>query len=140
MIHAVAFVAAGLASYYTRESSSSWTSIHEPMIDSRHTCATRELVPYHTRLTIINDANGRESWCVVNDYGPQASTGRIIDVSLAVANDLGMVSAGVVRVRIYKRYNLKGSPHANCQRRFCGFLVHCIAPGICRSDVHGRRC
>jgi len=111
MIHAIAFVAMGLASWYSRESSSCCTSISEPMINSRHTCATRRLVPYHTRLIVVNDENGRESWCIVNDYGPQASTGRIIDVSPIVARDLDMISAGVVRVRIYRQITVKGSPH-----------------------------
>jgi rare lipoprotein A len=62
------------------------------------TCAHRSL-PFGTRLRVTNLRNNRTAILTVADRGPFIR-GRIVDVSLGVANALGFRSAGVVPVRI----------------------------------------
>lgn len=75
----------GLASFY-------------PGIGNRNemTCAHRSH-PFGKRLRVSHGNVSIE--CRVNDRGPFIK-GRIIDVSTSAAHALGMISAGVVRVRV----------------------------------------
>jgi rare lipoprotein A len=75
----------GLASFY-------------PGIGKRNemTCAHRSH-PFGKRLRVSHGSVSIE--CRVNDRGPFIR-GRIIDVSTSAARALGMISAGVVRVRV----------------------------------------
>lgn len=54
-----------------------------------------------TRIRVTNKRNGRSVVVVVNDRGPFVR-GRIVDVSLAAARQLGMTKAGVVPVTVTK--------------------------------------
>ena len=55
--------------------------------------------PFGTRVRVTNLENGRQVVVVIDDRGPFVR-GRIIDLSEAAALALGMVDAGVVRVRL----------------------------------------
>jgi peptidoglycan lytic transglycosylase len=55
--------------------------------------------PFGTRVRVTNLENGRRVVVVIDDRGPFVR-GRIIDLSEAAALALGMVDAGVVRVRL----------------------------------------
>src|SRR3712207_6932857 len=50
------------------------------------------LFPYTTlfRSDPYDGIPGEYSWCRVNDRGPDPATGRSLDISLAVAEDLGL--------------------------------------------------
>ena len=61
--------------------------------------AAHKTLPFGTRLNVKNLDNGRTTRVTVNDRGPFKS-GRIIDLSRAAANDLGMIGTGTARVRI----------------------------------------
>ena len=63
------------------------------------TAAHRSL-PFGTRVRVTNLANRRSVVLTINDRGPYAGR-RIIDVSRRAAEILGMVRAGVVRVRVH---------------------------------------
>lgn len=54
-----------------------------------------------TRIRVTNNRNGKSVVVVVNDRGPFVR-GRIVDVSLAAARQLGMTNAGVVSVTVTK--------------------------------------
>lgn len=56
-------------------------------------------LPLGSWVKITNLGNGQTAVVRITDRGPHVR-GRIIDVSLATANRLGMVRAGVARVRI----------------------------------------
>jgi len=100
---------------------------------SRHICATRHLVPFGTRLRVVNDENGAESWCIVEDYGPAAWTGRILDVSPPVRNDLRF--SGVTRVRIYREVPAPARrPSRLCRGNTCGLFMLCLPPSPCIPD------
>jgi rare lipoprotein A len=55
--------------------------------------------PFGTRVRVTNLENGRRVVVVIDDRGPFVR-GRIIDLSEAAAAQLGMLAAGVVRVRL----------------------------------------
>lgn len=62
------------------------------------TCAHKTL-PFGTLLKVTNKANGKEVVVRVTDRGPFVR-GRVVDLSMAAAKRLGMVSAGVARVTV----------------------------------------
>jgi rare lipoprotein A len=55
--------------------------------------------PFGTRVRVTDLQNGRRVAVVVDDRGPFLD-GRIIDLSVTAAERLGMLEAGVVRVRL----------------------------------------
>lgn len=61
-------------------------------------CASNT-VPIGHRVRVTNLYNNRKSWCTIIGKGPFAG-GRILDVSPLVRDDLGMLHAGVVKVKV----------------------------------------
>ena len=57
------------------------------------TCAHKEY-PFGTRLKVTNIENNRSAECVVNDRGPFVE-GRDIDLSYAVAKEIGVIGPGI---------------------------------------------
>lgn len=74
------------------------TASGEMMNPALLTAAHRTL-PFGTKVRVTNRTNGRSVVVRINDRGPFVR-GRIVDVSKEAARQLGMVSAGVVRVCI----------------------------------------
>jgi rare lipoprotein A len=62
------------------------------------TAAHRKL-PFGTEIRVTNLANGRSVVVRINDRGPYIK-GRILDLSRAAAQELGMVKRGVVRISL----------------------------------------
>lgn len=62
------------------------------------TCA-HPSAPFGTRLRVTDLESGRSVVVTVNDRGPFAR-GRVVDLSLAAAQVLGMVERGLARVRV----------------------------------------
>lgn len=88
----------GLASFYTTESSGHVTASGEKYDPTAYTAAHRSL-PLGTMVLVTNLENNLSVAVTINDRGPQRAD-RIIDLSFAAANDLKMISAGVVKVRV----------------------------------------
>lgn len=61
--------------------------------------AAHQTLPLGARVTVTNLNNGKTAEVTVNDRGPFAK-GRIIDLSYAAAQALGMIGAGTAPVRI----------------------------------------
>ncbi len=61
------------------------------------TCAHRTM-RFGTWLEVTRVDTGAVAWCVVNDRGPAAWTGRVLDLSLGAMQQLSGVRAGVVPV------------------------------------------
>ena len=92
----------GKGSYYADKFEGRPTASGEKFDQNKMTAAHRT-IPFGTKVTVTNQANGRSVTVTVNDRGPFAA-GRIIDVSKKAANQLGMVAAGVANVKItYKK-------------------------------------
>jgi rare lipoprotein A len=93
-----AAVEVGLASYYSQGLQGRRTASGERYDPHAFTCAHRHH-PFGTRLRVTALESGRSVEVRVNDRGPFAE-GRVVDLSLAAAKALGMLSAGVIRVRV----------------------------------------
>ena len=88
----------GYASWYGKDFHGRPTASGEAFDMYAYTAAHRNL-PFGTRVRVTNEDNGRSVVVRINDRGPWVE-GRIIDLSYAAATQLGMIEAGVVRVRL----------------------------------------
>ena len=88
----------GVASYYSDALEGSKTASGERYRRDLFTAAHRTL-PFGTCLVVTRVANGRSVKVRVNDRGPYAP-GRILDLSRAAAESLGLLREGVGRVRL----------------------------------------
>jgi rare lipoprotein A len=68
--------------------------------DKRALTAAHRTLRMNTRVRVTNKKNGRAVIVRINDRGPYGSATRIIDVSEAAAEILGMIKAGVVPVKL----------------------------------------
>lgn len=108
----------GLASWYGNGAwHGSMTANGEDFDPGRFTCAHRRL-PFNTMVLIENPANGRRVWCRINDRGPyglntpsgewdfkvssspEENWRGILDMSIATAQALGTIQAGLQHVRL----------------------------------------
>jgi rare lipoprotein A len=85
----------GLASFYTEGTQ---TASGEKF-DTRELTAAHPTLPFGTQLRVTNVATGRSVTVRVNDRGPFVP-GRVVDVSYAAAETLGMVGGGVAKVKL----------------------------------------
>lgn len=85
----------GLASYYGQGS----RTASGEMFNARELTAAHPSLPFGTRVRVTNLATGRSVTVRVNDRGPFLP-GRVIDVSQAAAEQLGMVGRGVAKVKL----------------------------------------
>lgn len=92
---------------FPQEGTASW---YGPGFDGRRTAsgerfdadaltAAHRTLPFGTRVRVRNLENGREVTVRINDRGPTLRD-RIVDVSEGAARSLGMVRAGLARVRL----------------------------------------
>ncbi|HET9026502.1 MAG TPA: septal ring lytic transglycosylase RlpA family protein [Trueperaceae bacterium] len=95
---AAAGVQSGMASWYGPGFAGKRTANGEIFNPSELTAAHREL-PFNTLVKVINETNGRSVVVRINDRGPFKG-GRIIDLSRAGAEAIGMIGSGVARVRL----------------------------------------
>src|SRR5690554_7675715 len=94
----LSYDAEGRASYYSSRLHGRPTANGEQYDETAMTAA-HPYLPFDTQLCVTNLNNGRSTAVRVNDRGPFVG-GRIIDVSLAAARELGMLRAGTARVRV----------------------------------------
>ena len=88
----------GAASYYADSLHGNSTASGEPYDRNEMTAAHRTLA-FGTKVRVTNLENGKSVVVRINDRGPHAES-RIIDLSGAAAEKLGMVDAGEATVRI----------------------------------------
>ncbi len=88
-----------MASYYATELEGHRTASGEAF-DQRKLTGAHRALRFGTCVTVVNPRNRHSVDVRINDRGP-FSPDRIIDVSRAAAEELGMLAAGVVRVRLY---------------------------------------
>jgi peptidoglycan lytic transglycosylase len=85
----------GVASFYTEGTE---TASGEKF-DTHDLTAAHPTLPFGTKLRVTNVATGRSVTVRVNDRGPYVP-GRNVDVSYSAADALGMVGAGLAKVRM----------------------------------------
>ena len=88
----------GVASYYGAKHHGKRTASGEPFNQNSLTAAHRQL-PFGTRVKVTNLKNDESVVVRINDRGPYARS-RLIDLSQKAAEQLGMLRAGVVPVRV----------------------------------------
>ncbi len=88
----------GLASWYGGKHHGKLTASGE-VFNQDHFTAAHPMLPWGTRVKVINLDNGNSVDVRINDRGPYKQ-GRIIDVSRAAARALGMIRRGITTVRI----------------------------------------
>ena len=89
----------GIASYYGDQFDGHLTASGQPYDPNAMTAAHRTL-RLGVRLEVVNLDNGKWTVVTVNDRGPFVK-GRLIDLSKAAAEKLGMIASGTARVRIW---------------------------------------
>ncbi len=102
----------GMASYYPDRLNGRPTSTGETYDRAKFTAASK-LYTYGTRLEVTNIVNGAKTQVLVNDCGPH-SADRIIDLSRAAADRIGLVQAGSAAVEI--RVLEQGTKGPTCNR------------------------
>lgn len=88
----------GVASYYGQALAGQPTASGEAFDPTDLTAAHRSL-PFGSRVRVVNLRNDKDVVVRINDRGPFVD-GRVIDLSRAAAEHLGMVRDGKVRVRL----------------------------------------
>ena len=90
--------ATGGASFYGAQHQGKRTASGE-RFDSQSLTAAHRQLPFGTRVQVTNLDNDRKVIVRINDRGPH-TRGRLIDVSRAAAQQLGMLRSGTARVRV----------------------------------------
>jgi len=85
----------GVASFYSEGS----RTANGEKFDPHELTAAHPTLPFGTRLRVTNVATGQAVTVRVNDRGPYVA-GRVVDVSQSAADALGMVGAGIAKVRL----------------------------------------
>jgi rare lipoprotein A len=85
----------GVASFYTEGTQ---TASGEKF-DTHELTAAHPTLPFGTRLRVTNVDTGSAVTVRVNDRGPYVP-GRVVDVSYAAAETLGMVGGGIAKVKL----------------------------------------
>lgn len=88
----------GRASYYGFKYQGRPTASGE-IFDMNRLTAAHPTLPFGTKVRVTNLENQRSVFVRINDRGPFVQ-GRVIDVSQAAAEELGMLHSGVVEVRV----------------------------------------
>ena len=92
----------GKASFYAKKFSGRKTASGERLHHDSLTCAHRTY-PFGTMLKVTNPANGLSVIVRVTDRGPYVK-GRIIDLSVRAAREIGIIAQGIAPV-VVERYN-----------------------------------
>lgn len=88
----------GVASWYGPEMHGGPTANGEPY-DMNGLTAAHRVLPFGSRIRVTNLLNRRAVTLRINDRGPSVP-GRALDVSMAAAENLGFLRAGLAPVRI----------------------------------------
>ncbi len=115
----------GEASWYGPNFAGRTTANGETFDPSRLTAAHRTL-PFGARVRVTNLRNGRSVIVRINDRGPFAR-GRVIDLSRAAAEAVGMIGSGVAPVRV-EPADLAGPRRLRSDDRLGGYDV--MVPGF----------
>jgi 3D (Asp-Asp-Asp) domain-containing protein len=86
------FKARGAASWYGKEFQGRLTASGD-IYDQHELTAAHRVLALGSRVRVTNPRNGREVEVVINDRGPFVA-GRIIDLSYAAAEELGIIELG----------------------------------------------
>lgn len=93
------FIQEGLASWYGSDFQGTRTANGE-IYDQETLTAAHKTLPFNTLVRVENMGNGETVTVRINNRGPYVE-GRIIDLSRKAARKIGIIKAGLVRVKLY---------------------------------------
>ncbi len=96
--HVTAETVEGTAAYYSDVFQGKKTASGE-LYDKKALTAAHKTLPFGTRVKVTNLENDKSVTVVINDRGPFAKD-RILDLSRAAAEQIGMVKQGLAPVRM----------------------------------------
>lgn len=88
----------GMASFYGDKFDGRQTSTGEIFRKNGYSAASLDM-PWGTIVEVTNVSNGKTTQVRINDCGPHTK-GRIIDLSRAAAEDIGIIKSGEAKVRL----------------------------------------
>jgi len=88
----------GVASFYTIKTGTQ-TASGEKLNDNLYTAAHKSL-PFGTKVKVICLQTGKNVVVKINDRGPFIK-GRVIDLSKAAAQEIGLIKKGITTVEIF---------------------------------------
>jgi rare lipoprotein A len=89
----------GKATYYA-DKYHGRTTASGAIYDKNGLTAAHRTLPFGTEVKVTNLANGKSVVVTITDRGPFGKKERIIDLSRAAAEKIGMIQAGVVDVTV----------------------------------------
>lgn len=92
------YATVGLASWYGGHDHGDKTANGE-IFDMYNLTAAHRRLPFGTRVKVTRLGNNQSVTVKINDRGPYIP-GRIIDLSMAAAGELGMIRKGLAKVKI----------------------------------------
>ena len=97
--HVVKSVEHGKASWYSIRTNYGTRTASGQKLTNEGATAAHKTLPMGTKVRVVNQANGKSEIVTINDRGPYIK-GRIIDVTVGVAQRLGFHQHGVVPVKV----------------------------------------
>jgi rare lipoprotein A len=88
----------GIASYYSKRSNGARTASGKILYSDSLVCAHRTL-PFGTKIKVTNLKNGKSVIVKVIDRGPFGK-GRVVDLSYAAADSIGILKSGLGSVEV----------------------------------------
>ena len=97
--YAVQSVQHGEASWYSVRTNSGTRTASGERLTNEGATAAHKTLPMGTKVRVINQRNGKSEVVTITDRGPFVK-GRIIDVTVGIAERLGFASRGVAPVKV----------------------------------------
>lgn len=89
----------GQASWYSVKTNSGARTASGERLSNNAATAAHKTLPMGTKVRVIDESNGKSEVVTITDRGP-FKKGRIIDVTLGIAQRLGFASRGITQVRV----------------------------------------
>lgn len=96
---AISFSQTGKASWYSTACNGGTTTASGKKLQNGAMTAAHRTLPFGTIVKVTNLANGKSVDCSISDRGPYIA-GRVIDVTVGVAEKLGFKGKGVTSVKV----------------------------------------
>jgi rare lipoprotein A len=92
-------VQSGEASWYSTECNGGTQTASGKPLQNHASTAAHKTLPFGTRVKVTHIKSGKSEIVTITDRGPHIK-GRIIDVTLGVAERLGFKSNGIAKVKL----------------------------------------
>ena len=92
-------VQSGEASWYSTRCNGGTKTASGKRLQNHASTAAHKTLPFGTRVKVTNIKNGKSEIVTIQDRGPYTK-GRVIDVTVGVAERLGFKSNGIAKVKL----------------------------------------